>query len=204
MTGGLLRTLLAALLLTEWFTRGAMTRRVWREVARFFILMELWALQLVRWVYPPKYVITGQCHKRGTCCTAIVGDPPRLIKRRPRLLALFAAYHRTFHNFEVVARGPNEELIFACGHLQSDGRCGIYKYRPLLCRNYPILPFFEPPRPIPGCGYGVAARVASTMQKRSSLPIVNPQVIIHHPTRSGGPHRMDQAEDYEWIDPGPL
>lgn len=195
----LLLTLLAAWITYEILHRGSITRWGLREVVRLFVLGELAALRLVRTVIRPKYVLLGECHRRGTCCTMIVGNPPRLIKKQAMLLAAFAAYHRIVHNFHVRGRGADGELVFRCGHLQTDGRCGIYRYRPFICRNYPLIPFFEPPRPLPGCGYRVAARAVAQGAQRLSLPIVNATVAVHHPTRLGGIARDELPDDYERV-----
>lgn len=189
-----------AVVLLELFTGLRATRWVFREVIRLFILAELMSLRIVRLVIPPKFVVLGRCHMRGNCCTMIVANPPSFIKDRPALLACFAAYHRVMHNFHVVNRGPDRELIFKCHHLRDDGRCGIYRHRPFICRNYPVLPWFEAPKPLPGCGYQVAPRVVAKMKSRPSLPILNPVVALHHPTRPGGRHREELPEDFHPVD----
>jgi hypothetical protein len=178
----------------EVATRGAVARRLWHEAMLPFIWLEIYAVKLVRFVYPPRFEIVGECHKRGTCCKSIIGNPPDWVKRG-RWLQLFAAYHRVFHNFQVVARGPNDEVIFSCGHLRSDGRCGIYRYRPMLCRTYPVLPWFDAPKVLPGCGYQVAPRVVTAMKPRASLRIINPRVAVHHPARpiTDGLHEVGET-----------
>jgi len=184
----------------EVIGRFRMSRFVVREVVRVFVLMELAALRLVRFIYPPRFVLTGGCNMRGDCCTMIVGDPPRFVKDRPMLLGLFAAYHRVFHNFHVVNRGPDGELIFSCHYLTDHGRCGIYRHRPFICRNYPVVPWFAAPRPLPGCSYGIAPRVVSQMNERPALRILNPMVAVHHPTRAGGRLREELPEDFHRAD----
>lgn len=175
-------TLFSAYLVVELFTRGAVVRFVAREIARVFVLMELGAIQLVRAVVRPRHLLTGECHKCGECCRQLLADPPAFVKRPGRAHDLFLAYHRLAHNFHPVGRGPEDEIIFACGHLRPDGRCGIYRHRPFLCRNYPVVPFYHPPLPLPACGFGVAPRVVAAMRNRQTLPIVNPDVVVHHPT----------------------
>ena len=44
-------------------------------------------------------------------------------------------------------------LVFECEHLTADNKCGNYSWRPSICRNYPLLDYFEKPTFIPGCGY---------------------------------------------------
>ena len=171
---------------------------LWLEFTRLFILLELAAFRLVRLVYPSRYVLKGRCGLRGACCKYILGDPPRFIKDS-RLLDVYAFYHRLFHRFTPVAKGPNGEIIFSCGHLGPDNRCGIYRYRPLLCRNYPVIPIFEPPRVLPGCGYRVAPRVVAAMHKNPRLPILNPEVAVHHPTPGEKWQGPEPAENFHLV-----
>ena len=190
----------SVLLIFEVRSRGALLRLAVREIVRLFILLDLACASLVQKMIRPKFYVRGQCDKRGTCCKHIVGDPPRWVKRT-RLLQAFAAYHRVMHNFEVVARGPDEQLIFSCGHLRSDGRCGIYRYRPRICRNYPVLPFYGPPRLLPGCGYRVVPAAVATMRSRPTLPIVNETPAVHHPTPPPrAPGECELPEDYHWVE----
>jgi hypothetical protein len=184
--------------LLELTNRGAMTRRLLREVTVVFIHIELLAMRVVRLFVRPKFVITGECVKCGACCEQILGDPPRLVKDTPWLLGLFVGWHRVVHNFHLVARGESGEVVFRCGYLKGDGRCGIYRLRPFICRNYPVLPFYEAPRPLPGCSLGVAPVVVAKMQRRASLPIVDSAVAVHHPTRPRG-EIFDEPAHYERV-----
>ena len=176
-----LSALACGFLLTELIFRGLLTRLLWRETMLLFTRLDHVALLLARRIVPPRFALLGTCQKRGVCCRQIVGNPPAFIKRG-RLLRVFVAYHRVFHRFSVVARGPDDEVIFACGYLGSDGRCTIHRRRPFLCRNYPLIPWFEPPRLLPGCGFRIIPREAMRMTSRASLPILNAQVAVHHPS----------------------
>jgi hypothetical protein len=157
--------------------------------------MDLAVLALMRRARPPKYVLAGSCQRRGACCTQIVADPPQALKDRPKLLALFAGMHRVLHNFHVVGRGPEGQLIFRCHYIQTDGRCGIYRLRPRLCRTYPLLPYFTAPRLLPGCGYRVVLR---GLGHHPGLPIVGKVVGMHHatPIQRPGDGALEHAEDF--------
>ena len=171
---------------------------LYRCVAWVFINLELVALRLIRAIVRPEFVVQGDCLRCGACCEHIVGDPPRWIKET-KLLSIYVAYHKVAHRFRPIHRGPNGEVIFSCGHLQDDGRCGIYRFRPLICRNYPVIPYYGVPGLLPDCTYTVAPRVVANMKKRTSLPIINPQVSVHHPTRPvPGP---SAHEDFQLVDP---
>jgi hypothetical protein len=178
--------------------RGILIRSLGRWICRLFILFDLGIHRALRLIIRPAYEIKGSCDQRGVCCQHIIGDPPRFVKKT-WLLRLYAGFHAMWHRFHVVGRGPNDELIFACGHLQTDGRCGIYRYRPRLCRDYPLRPFFGIPKVLPGCGYRVEPRRVAKMVKRPSLRVINPRVAVHHPTPPRrDPYAMDRPEDFHW------
>ena len=191
-------SLLAAALLTlEVLSRFAMTRVLFKTLGLVFVLLEVGAGRLVRAVIKPEFELLGDCHRCGECCEQIVSDPPSFIKNT-RLLRLYLLFHRVTHRFTATHRGPNGEVIFRCGHLLTDGRCGIYHFRPLLCRNYPRVPQMGRPRLLPNCSYQYAPRVVAQMQSRRSLPIVNAHVAVHHPSRSEpSEHR---PEDFHQVD----
>jgi hypothetical protein len=185
------------LALLELASRGVVTRRITQLIAVGVIKLDLAAQGLVRTLAPPKYVLQGDCQRCGACCRSLVGDPPQVIKKSSVLLRTFIAYHRATHRFEAYARGPNGEVLFRCGHLQTDNTCGIYWRRPLVCRTYPVVPSFGIPKLLPDCSYRIAARPVTLMVKRASLPIVNPVVATHHPTPI---HEGEsQPEDYELV-----
>jgi len=191
------------LLLGAWFffemvTRFRLSRRLLAELFRMFVLLELAAERLVRLVKRPRFVLTGQCHHRGVCCQQIVGDPPRFVKRQRWLLELFCRYHLVAHRFRVVGRGPEDELIFSCEHLTAEGQCGIYRFRPYLCRNYPLVPFYEAPKVLPGCGFVPIPRVVLRMKPRLGLNVLNPYLSVHHP--SPGVAGESLFEHYQLID----
>ena len=169
---------------------------LWREITRFFIVFELLCFKAVQKVIRPRFVLQGQCQKRGECCKRIVALPPRLLQKQP-FNRWFIAFHRLTHNFHQVGTGPEGAIIFSCHHLKTDGRCGIYAYRPLICRTYPVVPFFGTPHLLPGCGYSIAPREVAVMQKRSSLTILNANVSVHHPTPEGDP---ELAENFHLVD----
>ncbi|MBI5507571.1 MAG: YkgJ family cysteine cluster protein [Deltaproteobacteria bacterium] len=191
---------LLALAAVSLIGRGALPRLLWRELMRLFVLLELGAMQLVRLVYPPRFVLRGRCQRRGACCRHVIADPPAWIAKTA-LLPLFVAYHRVAHRFHLVGRGPEGVLVFRCGHLTAADRCGIYRYRPLLCRNYPVLGFFEAPHLLPGCGLVAVPRVVDLMRPRPGLAIVNPHVAVHHGTAAAGSE--PDASEYLLVDDPP-
>lgn len=187
----------SAYALVELASGAAITRTLAREFFRVFIYVELAAQALVRVLHRPRFVVLGACHQRGVCCTQIIFAPPQLFHRVPVLLRLALIYHRVAHEFTPVGTGPGREIIFRCGHLTPSGRCGIYRHRPLLCRNYPVLPYYEAPVLLPGCGFTAVPRVVTQMRTRAGLRILNPRVAVHHPTPLSG--QEDGLECYELV-----
>lgn len=49
------------------------------------------------------------------------------------LKQVFPEYER----FEIQGRDHDNHLLFTCKYLTSDFKCGDYKNRPLICREYP-------------------------------------------------------------------
>ncbi len=189
--------LATAVILLTLATQGRFIAWLYHEIVRLFVLLELAGLRFVQWVFPPKYELLGGCHKSGQCCKQIVADPPPWI-RDTFLLNWFVGYHRIMHNFHVWARGPEQELIMRCDHLTEAERCGIYRYRPLFCRNYPARTWYEPPRILPGCGFRTASREVAKMKARPSLHVINSSVSVHHPTpQEPG---LDQTEHFHYVD----
>lgn len=194
----------AGLLVAVDLARGLpWTRRLLQEVLRAFVVLDLGVQAAVRRIFPPRYELLGACQRRGACCTQIVAEPPRALLRRPRLLRAFIGLHRVLHNFHVVGRGPQGQLLFRCGFLQPGGRCGIYRFRPRLCRTYPVLPFFAPPKVLPGCGYRIKRRGLSG---HAGLPVVDAHVGVLHETPPTRPHdgALEHPEDFVlFVPPAP-
>ncbi|MBN1961119.1 MAG: YkgJ family cysteine cluster protein [Deltaproteobacteria bacterium] len=190
---------IAAIALLILVTKGKILSVIWTAAISVFAELDLAATRFIQMLRPPRFVILGSCFRCGECCRMIMAHPPRLILNRPTLLRLFSWFHYALHGLIEVARGPNGEIIFSCLHQRPDNRCGIYKRRPLFCRKYPKKPFFEQPQVLPSCSYQVAPLVVARMKKRLSLPILNPGVTVHHPTRLQR-DAAGQNEDFEWLD----
>ena len=198
MIGAVLPWLFLGLVLLELGSRGWLARRISAALLVGVTWIDLAAQCLVRTVVKPKHVLLGSCQRCGACCRSLVGDPPAIVKKNDVLLRTFIAYHRVTHRFEAYARGPNGEVLFKCGHLQHDNTCGIYWRRPLVCRTYPVVPFEDAPKLLPDCSYKIAARTVATMKQRPSLRIINPAVVVHHPTPQHDGESL--PEDYELLE----
>ena len=52
----------------------------------------------------------------------------------------------------------NYILEFTCQHCQANGKCGNYFWRPNVCRNYPLVDYFDEPKLLPNCGFKAEPR----------------------------------------------
>lgn len=181
----------------ECLTLGRLTRKFLKIPVLFFTLMETGALRLMKQIIRPRFVLLGTCQECGDCCRSILGSPPKWV-RDSFLMRIYTHYHKIAHRFTVRATTADGCVLFECGYLQSDGRCSIYRFRPLLCRNYPLVPFYHEPRLLPSCSYSVAPRVVAEMKPHPKLPIINSQVAVHHP--SAPPRHLPEAEDFHQVD----
>lgn len=181
---------------------AAVVGLLWHESVRALLLLDIACHRLVQKVSPPQHVLLGRCLRRGMCCRHIVGHPPAALRRRPWAMGLYLRYHALVHRFEAIARTDEGAVVFRCGHLTPAGKCGIYRYRPRVCRTYPLLPYFGAPRLLPGCGYRTTRREVAAMQPRRGLPVLNAHVSVHHPDpdHRGGAGAVEQADDFHLVD----
>ena len=195
----LISCFLVAIVLFECLTLGRLTRKALKLAILFFTVMEIAAVKLMQRIIRPRFVLTGECQECGDCCRSILGSPPQWV-RRSWLMNVDTHYHRLAHRFEVRATTPDGSVLFECGYLQSDGRCMIYRFRPLLCRNYPVIPFYHEPMLLPGCSYSVAPRVVAEMTPHPRLPILNAHVAVHHPSTITTRELLPEADDFHLVD----
>jgi len=98
-----------------------------------------------------KYKIEGKCNKCGKCCNQIRSAGMKNEKDLKIMQFIFPWYK----NFYITGQDDNGNIILACKKLKQNGECGIYKFRPLLCRNYPRKHIdFNADMP-DGCGYKI-------------------------------------------------
>lgn len=118
------------------------------------MLLDNWITQGLKGLFPTKFKIKGQCNKCGKCCEEI------LLKMTPsqihndffrNLCVRWLSWLYDFYLLHIdLKRGY---LGFSCKHRGKDGRCQNYFWRPPICRNFPLIDYFEEPVFIPGCGY---------------------------------------------------
>lgn len=127
-------------------------------VKRFLIavvLLDNWLTHFPkRLLFRTRWKLGGKCKQCGVCCQEI------LLKMTPRQIS-----SKFFTNlairwiswlFDFILLRVDYEynyLVFTCKHKQKDGKCGNYFWRPSICRNYPLVDYFERPKVLPECGF---------------------------------------------------
>ncbi len=100
------------------------------------------------------YKITGKCRKCGKCCKEIRAYGLKNEKNLQIMRFIFPWYRM----FYITGRDNNNEIILSCKFLSSNGKCKIYPFRPLLCRNYPAKSINFNTEMIDGCGFEVVKK----------------------------------------------
>jgi hypothetical protein len=110
-------------------------------------------------IFRPKYYLTGKCLQCGQCCRQIylrAGDDRMNSGFFDRLSVNWLKWAAGFNLLRIDKE--DKFYVFSCNKQLSDGRCGDYKWRLPLCRNYPIMDNFKEPVFLPGCGFSARSR----------------------------------------------
>ncbi len=133
-------------------------RRIAREIVRVFVVIMEAGHRFGRILIGTEYRVTGGCHKRGACCHHILLEWSPILDRFPFLGRLVLWKLTRFYDF--YDRGYSWEVqdgllarVLGCHALLPDGRCGVYRLRPMVCRTYPEVPLTGRPMVLKGCGY---------------------------------------------------
>ncbi len=106
-----------------------------------------------------RYKITGKCKKCGQCCREIYLKASRTQITNPLFSKLSVKWIEWLFDFKLKWVDLEDNyFVFECKNLRPDGTCGNYFWRPNICRNYPLVDYFDEPVFLPGCGYGSELR----------------------------------------------
>ena len=105
-------------------------------------------------LFKTRWKLQGKCKQCGNCCCEIY------LKITPRQLAsrlftkLAVAWISWIYDFKLLNIDyDNFYLVLTCKKTRPDGKCGDYRWRPNICRNYPLVDYFEEPKFLPDCGF---------------------------------------------------
>lgn len=127
-----------------------------------WILLDLWAQKVARWVIRPPYRKVGHCLKRGNCCQYILIPEAKGVFGRLYLLLntqINGFYLRFKESYEY---DGEKVMVMGCRYLKKDGSCRHYHLRPTVCRNWPMIEYFGRPRILKGCGFRAVPRKTSS------------------------------------------
>lgn len=133
----------------RWPVRAAVLPFVWLDLA---------CQRFVRFFFKTPYKEVGKCYQRGNCCYYIVIPAPQGLMTR-----LFYFWHTQINGFFSRHPDPMEVdgqkvVVLGCRYLQKDGRCGHHRMRPAICREWPRIEYFGPPKILKGCGFKAVPR----------------------------------------------
>lgn len=118
-----------------------------------FVWLDLFSQKIAKKIITPPHQQIGSCKKRGNCCHFILLPEPKGVLGR-----LFFFWYTQINGFFPRSRRPidhqgHKMMVMGCRYLQDDGSCKHHRLRPTLCREWPLIEYFGPPRVLKGCGY---------------------------------------------------
>jgi Fe-S-cluster containining protein len=138
-----------------------------RKALKIFVLpwmlLDLLMQRLIQRIWPPPYKVLGGCKQRGNCCHYILMERSPAIERWTWLQGFWDWWYTDIHGFyergyEVESPDGRVAKVMSCRYLRADGRCGQYRVRPALCRQWPRIEYTKRPHLLKGCGYLIEMR----------------------------------------------
>ena len=125
-----------------------------RRFLLLFVLLDNWLTNLAKKIFPTKWKRTGSCRQCGQCCKEIYLTMTPAQTRSKLFTTLSIKWITWLFGFILIrVDRENNSLVFTCRYLTPQGKCGNYRWRPNVCRNYPLIDYFKEPKLLPGCGY---------------------------------------------------
>jgi len=125
-----------------------------KKILLTFNIADNWINNRLKCLFPTRYVLTGKCNQCGSCCKRILlSATPNQIRSRLFMNFMIRWYEWLF-NFKLLDIDYEDNYIaFSCSRLTPEGKCGAYKWRPGVCRNYPLVDYFKETVTLPECGF---------------------------------------------------
>jgi Fe-S-cluster containining protein len=127
---------------------------MFRKLILSLVIADNFISNLVKKPFKTRWVREGKCSKCGKCCADIkMAINLKLLSNvlTRELVTRWTSWIMGFHLKRIEYDPPY--LVFGCDNQRPDGSCGVYKWRPNVCRNYPLLDYFEEPALFDTCGY---------------------------------------------------
>jgi hypothetical protein len=107
-----------------------------------------------RFLFRPQWQLAGSCRKCGRCCQEIYVRATERQLASGWFIDLTIRWISWLFNFiHLRTEAERGYLVFTCRSKLADGRCGDYFWRPNICRNYPLVDYFDRPTVFPDCGF---------------------------------------------------
>lgn len=130
------------------------------KILKYLFLVDYFIdIKIKKVLFKTRYRLTGQCLKCGLCCESIGVYMPRFFGDKLMMGFIIVAVEK-MNDFTFKGLVPEEKmLVFKCKHYNKEkNKCDIYRFRPSICHNYPIVRYFEKPVLFDSCGYKVSVR----------------------------------------------
>lgn len=132
---------------------------MFRKIALSVVLADNYVTNLAGSIFRKQWRLDGKCKKCGRCCREIhLKIEPRLLGNQftKELVVRWISWLFCFYLIKIDYE--RNYLVFGCRNLKPDGTCNDYRWRANVCRNYPLVDYFEKPVLFEGCGYKAALR----------------------------------------------
>lgn len=118
------------------------------------VILDNFLTNLTKKIFKTRWILTGKCRQCGDCCRRIVLTMTPAQVKSELFTDLSVRWISWLFGFELIEIDQEDHsLIFSCRHLTVDNKCDNYFWRPNVCRNYPLVDYFEEPKLLPGCGF---------------------------------------------------
>jgi Fe-S-cluster containining protein len=132
---------------------------VLRKTILALVIADNFVANLAGSFFRKKWKLEGSCKKCGKCCRDIhLKIDPRLLNNRFTRELVIRWISWLFRFYLKRIDHERNYLVFGCRNLTENGTCGDYRWRPNVCRNYPLVDFFDEPALFDTCGYKAKLR----------------------------------------------
>ena len=130
-----------------------------KRIIIIFVILDNFVNNLIKKLFRSRWVLTGKCRQCGNCCRKILLKMTPAQTRSPLFTRIAVRWISWLFDFIFLGIDrENNYLIFTCKHLTPAGKCGNYFWRPNVCRNFPLVDYFEEPSLLPQCGFQAKLR----------------------------------------------